>query len=585
KEIDPSASRTSSTVHGKNGVGRLTFFTFSSLAKWEIVYEKKGKKYKYIITVDALNLDNYVASDPVETLEPTGTTVYFQDIHTIIADNFNTNIKEFLCREFGWFLELNLAKKFSIKINDTEIDYRGTLIAEQEITQYKSEEHIFEIKFIRWLKSLNREYSRYFLISSAGDEKYTDTTTLNNKGDGFFHSVFIKSSFFNSGNVILYETSLYKHTKEGEAYKKLMDSVNRLLREKRKPFLKKVSDEILENFEKSGAFPKFKNNTWDQYRKSELETFIKELYQVEPKIFTSLNIEQKKVFVHFLNLIIDSGERDKLIEVLGEIVTLESSELEHLAESLKVSKLSNIIRTVRLIEDRYKAIDQLKNLVFKPELRANERDHVQKFVENHYWIFGEQYHLVTSTEPKFEEALRRYVYHLRGEKPVISIDHPDKNKEMDIFMVRQLLNDSSISNVVVELKHPNVKLGSKELEQVKKYMGVILEQDEFNAPNMSWEFYLVGNDFSQTGYIDREIKNSKYHGERSLVYSVDNHKIYVKKWSEIFTEFELRHKFLYEKLELERSKLATNEQSADAVISEIQNNSAIQPSQLVVPND
>ena len=69
------------------------------------------------------------------------------------------------------------------------------------------------------------------------------------------------------------------------------------------------------------------------------------------------------------------------------------------------------------------------------------------------------------------------------------------------------------------------------------------------------------------------------------MYSVDNHKIYVKKWSEIFTEFELRHKFLYEKLELERSKLATNEQSADAVITEIQNNSAIQPSQLVVPND
>lgn len=241
---------------------------------------------------------------------------------------------------------------------------------------------------------------------------------------------------------------------------------------------------------------------------------------------------------------------------------------------------------MRLIEDRYKAIDQLKSLVFKPELAANERDHIQKFVENHYWIFGEQYHLVTSTEPKFEEALRRYIYHLRGEKPVVSIDHPDKNKEMDIFIVRQLLNDSSISNVVVELKHPKIKLGSKELEQVKKYMGVILEQDEFNAPNMFWEFYLVGNDFAQNGYIDREIKNSRSHGEKSLVYFVDNYKIYVKKWSEIFTEFELRHKFLYEKLELERSKLTTDDvESASAIISAIPNNSAVQPSQLVVPED
>ena len=291
--------------------------------------------------------------------------------------------------------------------------------------------------------------------------------------------------------------------------------IEQLLKSKRRPFLKKVSDQIVANLEKSRAFPNFGNNTWDQYRRSELEEFVKELYQVEPKIFNSLNTEQKKIFVHFLNLIIDSGERDKLIEVLGEVVDLDSSELEHLAESLKVSKLSNIIKTVKLIEDRYKAIDQLKNLVFKPELAANERDHVQKFVENHYWIFGEQYHLVTSAEPKFEEALRRYIYHLRGEKPVVSIDHPDKNKEMDIFMVRQLLNDDYISNVVVELKHPKIKLGSKELEQVKRYMGVIFDQGEFNAPNMFWDFYLVGNDFDRSGYIKREMQNSKSHGEKS----------------------------------------------------------------------
>jgi hypothetical protein len=66
----------------------------------------------------------------------------------------------------------------------------------------------------------------------------------------------------------------------------------------------------------------------------------------------------------------------------------------------------------------------------------------------------------------------------------------------------KLLNNDSINNVVVELKHPRVNLGSKELEQVKRYMGVILEQDEFNAPNMSWEFYLIGNGFDTSGYIE-----------------------------------------------------------------------------------
>ncbi len=585
KEIDPKSPKNSSAIHGKNGVGRLTFFTFAYSATWETVYEEDGKRYKYSILVDSTSLDKYIASDLTETLEPTGTTVLFKGIHEITSDNFEADIQEFLCRDFCWFLELNSFRRFSVRINNVELNYKETMIGEQEIIHHDIEGNSFKIKFVRWLQSLNREYSRYYFIDSNGNEILKNTTTLNNKGDGFFHSIYISSDFFDKhNNVNVYETTLFKTTDEGKVYKDLMVFVDCLLKDKRKPFLRKASDKIIDNFEKTGVFPNFKKNPWEQYRKDELENFIKDLYQVEPKIFSELKIEQKKVFVHFLNLIIDSGERDKLIEVLSEIITLSHSEIEHLAESLKTSKLSNIIKTVRLIEDRYKAIDQLKNLVFNPNLKANERDHIQKFVENHYWILGEQYHLVTAAEPKFDEALRRFIYLLRGEKPVVSIDHPDKNKEMDIFMVRQLFHDSSISNVVVELKHPKIKLGAKELEQVKTYMGVILEQDEFNAPNMNWDFYLIGNDFAQSGYIDREIKNLKMYGEKSLVYSVDNYKIYVKKWSEIFTDFELRHKFLYEKLELERAKLTVTSGSANTIVANIPQNTAVQSPQFSVPD-
>ena len=48
KEIDPKASRSSSVVHGKNGVGRLTFFTFADLVTWNTVYEDANTKEKYI---------------------------------------------------------------------------------------------------------------------------------------------------------------------------------------------------------------------------------------------------------------------------------------------------------------------------------------------------------------------------------------------------------------------------------------------------------------------------------------------------------------------------------------------------------
>lgn len=57
KIYDPNAKQ--SDVHGKNGVGRLTFFTFSPSASWTTVYSYKGKNYEYTISVSAEELNHY----------------------------------------------------------------------------------------------------------------------------------------------------------------------------------------------------------------------------------------------------------------------------------------------------------------------------------------------------------------------------------------------------------------------------------------------------------------------------------------------------------------------------------------------
>lgn len=71
--------------------------------------------------------------------------------------------------------------------------------------------------------------------------------------------------------------------------------------------------------------------------------------------------------------------------------------------------------------------------------------------------------------------------------------------------------------------------------------------------------------------------NVKEKNEKSLVWEVDNYKIYVKKWSEIFSDFEIKHNSLQEKLQLQKEKLLEKEKynKADDVIEEIKTNSAI----------
>lgn len=587
KIYDPNIKQ--SDVHGKNGVGRLTFFTFASQATWTTVYSRDNINYEYTIAIDVNDLNHYNHNDPVVVEKSTGTSVEFINVS---SEEFTiSSIKEQLCKEFCWYLELNEDKGYKILINGEKLDYTN-LILEKESVEV-NEDSIkppYVAKFICWKLKL-AEYSKYYYIDSNGDEKQKENTTYNNKGDSFYHSVFIKSPLFNNfdfksnseneqidinGNII--------YTKRSNNFQLLMREINQKLFDKRRPFLKNHVSEVIESLEINSAFPNYdENDPLLSFRKSQVEEVISCLYIAQPKIFSSsMNKEQRKTFIRLIDLIMESGEVNSLFEILEEILDMDSNDRKELSEILNYASLSNITKTIKLLEARFSAIEDLKQLVFNKDLKANEIDHIQKMIESHYWIFGEQYNLVTAAEPNFEEALRRYMYLLNKEYEDKGIEHPDKLKQMDIFAVRQNIHSDTIDNIVVELKHPNIKLGEKQLSQVKKYMSVIRSVDEFNAPNMRWEFYLVGNRFSSDKYIENEINNNKAHGEKSLVFKVDNYRVYVKTWSEVFTEFQVRYNYLLNKLSLKREKMQQSYKSADEVIFKQQNNIAKMPEEIKI---
>ena len=97
-------------------------------------------------------------------------------------------------------------------------------------------------------------------------------------------------------------------------------------------------------------------------------------------------------------------------------------------------------------------------------------------------------------------------------------------------------------------------------------MNFILSNEHFNASNMTLEFYLVRNRFAQTGFIAGELESNKNHGEPHLVYHVNRCKIYVMNWSEVFAEFDMRHSYINEKLQLEQNKLQKEYSSANQLV-------------------
>lgn len=569
----------SSKIHGKNGLGRLTFFCFANNATWETVYKKDKEKIKYEININGNELENYQTINIEKTDEDIGTKVTLYNINKMIDIE---TVKKYLILEFGWYLKLYPNKL--LRLNGEVIDYKENVLAEEQFEKEDEETKVkFTAEYIQWKEKIHDEYSRYYFINSEDEECFKETTTLNKKGDSFYHSIYIKSEIFddfylNKDNIDG-QLVFNGYSKSSKEYKYIKREIDKYLKSKRKPYLSIVAQNLIENYRKEEIFPEYnEKNIIDRFKHQELENLVSIVCEKEPKIFTQLNKEQKKTLVRLFDLIIENGETDSLYKILDQVVDLDDDEREELASLLDKSSLSNVTKTIKLIQDRYKAIAQLKELVFNPELKANEVDHLQKMIEDHFWIFGEEYALVTAEEPNFEEALRRYHYILEDEDEKIKIDSENKRKQMDIFAIRRNINNGKIQNIVVELKHPtNVKIGKKQLDQVTTYMDTILQEKRFNNHDEQWNFYLIGSEFDGSGYIERCMKNVKEKNEKSLVWEVDNYKIYVKKWSELFSDFEIKHNFLQEKLQLKKEKLLekANYSNADEIIEEQSSNSAI----------
>lgn len=561
-----------SLIHGKNGLGRLTFFHFAQKAKWKTCYQTENKiKLSYEIAVDADNIDNYLPTVETQTQEEnTGTTVSFENIFELSDYYMQNELKRYLQKEFAWFLELKKDNGVSILINGTKLEYEN-IVQDRESTAITIDTHNFEITFIRWASKLNRHYSRYYCKDQNCKFKYSRPTTLNNRGDEFYHSVYITSEYFENftPGTPLASNDLLGTNDQSDEFKELIKQVNEILRTKRKPFIVDHAKKLVEEYEKTGIFPEFNSgNRWEQIRHEDLKETVVQLYQVEPKIFTNLNNVQKRTLISFIALSVDKGEIGDLFDILDGVISLNSSERATFARQLKTTKMSSIVNTIELISDRYKSVAEFKRLVFEPSMYAGEVPHLQKMMEKNYWLIGEEYLLLTAAEPKFEEALRRYTHLLHGTKQEATIDHQSKNREMDIFLVRQGKKQSKIENVVLELKHPvNVRLGKKQFDQIYDYYQVIKSVDQFNASNMEWKFYLIANDFDSTGYIDSQIQSHQSHGEPGLIF-VGEYKVYAFKWSEIFIEFELKHEFLNRNLKLELERLSDGEhEDADDIVN------------------
>lgn len=548
-------------IKGKKGKGRYSFQLFANKAIWNTTYKSEKEEFlNYNIEINSSSLQNFNTSEnKILKSKTTGTTVTFETTHKLTSDLIeNNSFYDFLACEFGWFLYLN--KDYSLSVNDYKIDFN---IIIDKTVKFKESfgDFNFDINFIRWKKNIGDKYYYYFL-NEHKKEKERKHTSFNNKTEDFHHSVYIESTYFNNFKLSNSKSQTLEFDlkdQNDKTFKLLLSFLKEKLSIEEKLFIKEFkANELIDKFHKQKVFPSFKNNPYDRLRQDDLEKVVKEIYCVQPKIFQGLKVAQSKTIVGFLNLLLDSDQRDDILSILDNIIKLSEEERNDLAKTLDKTKLSAIVSLVKLLENRYSTVSGLKHLVFDLEKFTNERDHIQKIIENNYWLFGEQYHLV-SADKNFETLLNNYLAFLeKDDTNYQKITDESKLKRPDIFIARKTETPDSSSNelmieenIIVELKRPSVIIGKKQYDQIEEYIRMIIKEPRFCSETRTWKLILLGKNVDE--WIEDKYESNKAKGKKFLVESVKNYEIYALKWDDLFRVFEIKHRHLINKLEFKDS--------------------------------
>ena len=487
------------------GKGRFSFTAFAKNAIWETTYKDQEEYKHFIISMTADAKDVVECSEP-EIVEEhkTGTSVRLTNVDSLNIENMNFEVIEpILLKEFAWFLYLYKDKNLEIIFNNEKLDYSKYVNTDLSETAYRTIEGFrFEISLVVWQEMIKEKFCCYF-FDSESVLKTKDTTSFNRNTINFNHSVYVKSNFFDSHDNTAEEygdpqVNLFVTESDKKIFGKLRKEIQAIIEKKISIYLSDKAEEIVNEMENErDTFPHFSDDMYDQMRKKNLKRVAKEIYKIEPLIFFKLKPIQEKSLLGLLNLLLSSEERENVLTIVEQVVDLTPKQRSEFSNMLKKTSLENIIDTIKYLEERFKVIEALRAIVYDFNKFTNERDHIQKLVEKHFWLFGEQYNLA-SADQRMRKELEEYLNILYGEADIKAGLNPDAENErrMDIFLCDNRMVETSFGtleeeNVIVELKAPKVVLTKKVYRQIEDYMDYVRRQPAFNGVSRRWKFIAV----------------------------------------------------------------------------------------------
>jgi Histidine kinase-, DNA gyrase B-, and HSP90-like ATPase len=310
---------------------------------------------------------------------------------------------------------------------------------------------------------------------------------------------------------------------------------------------------LIDELKNAGVYP------YEGDPKSEVEKVEREVVDIAIHAVSSYSREfkgadnaMKRMTLRLLRQAVRHNP-ESIHEILQHVFNLPKNKQDDFSNLLRRTNLGNIISASTLISDRVVALEVLKGVVFNQihAAKVKERGELDVLVQSNTWLFGEGFH-ITLPEAGLTKVMARVSEELHQSSTRVKIRKPDgRVGRVDAFLGRSVPNQkpSHREFFLVELKRPNLKLTRKELNQLEDYVNALRGQNDFRSTSTYWHFFLVASEYDETV----ETRVTQVNRPKGLFLDGENYQVWVKTWGEIVREAESRLQFITEKLQIEVS--------------------------------
>ena len=541
-------------LHGKEGQGRFKAFALGQSVEWHVNYKIKdtGGSNLFIIYSYLENLQSFKISEVLgNDAKAPGVVVHVYDLNKQFKIFKSGEIVDKLLPIFCLYLKNYPEVKISVL--GQEVDMGKAVRYSKKIdlnnVSYKENEYSVILELIEWS---DLDVKELWYCDDAGRPLCKYGKQIRGVGD-FSFSGYLKSAYFNELNtenlIDLDDFNNELHDISEEAVKKIKEHfLARALEE---------GQEQIRKWKKDDVYP-YKEEAATPIEVAERQIFDIVAVKINNNLPSQDLVDKKgKAFqLRMLRQVVESSP-DDLRHIINEVLNLPAKSREELSELLQDITLTGIINASKLVADRLKFITGLEFILFDDQGKKNlkERSQLHRILAENSWFFGPEFSV--SVDDQSLTAVLKKHREILG----VDVEINDSVKRIDgsvgiidLMLSRSLpcSREDEVEHLVVELKAPDVKVGSKECSQIESYAFAIAADERFSSLKARWSFWVISNDMDDTA----KFKTRQDRRAPGILYKSDDNNvtIWVKTWSQIIKENKYRLKFVQDKLNYDVDK-------------------------------